>query len=48
MAAAQEVKLTKKSPAKGACGKETKRKWEKPTWQDVSGGVMAQPYIRFT
>jgi hypothetical protein len=23
-------------------------KWEKPTLDDVSGRVMAQPYIRFT
>lgn len=23
-------------------------KWEKPTLEDVSGKVMAQPYIRFT
>ena len=23
-------------------------KWEKPTLEDVSGRVMAQPYIRFT
>lgn len=28
-------------------GKE-KEKWEKPTLEDVSGKVMAQPYIRFT
>jgi len=24
------------------------KKWEKPTLEDVSGKVMAQPYIRFT
>lgn len=24
------------------------RKWEKPVLEDVSGRVMAQPYIRFT
>lgn len=23
-------------------------KWDKPTLEDVSGRVMAQPYIRFT
>jgi hypothetical protein len=27
---------------------ENKRKWEKPSLEDVSGKVMAQPYIRFT
>ena len=25
-----------------------RKKWEKPTLEDVSGKVMAQPYIRFT
>lgn len=25
-----------------------KAKWEKPTLEDVSGKIMAQPYIRFT
>ena len=25
-----------------------KRKWERPTLEDVSGKIMAQPYIRFT
>ena len=25
-----------------------KRKWRKPKLEDVSGKVMAQPYIRFT
>ena len=30
-------------------GREGKgKKWEKPTLEDVSGKVMAQPYIRFT
>lgn len=27
---------------------QKKRKWEKPTLEDVSGKIMAQPYIRFT
>jgi hypothetical protein len=30
---------------KGAGAKE---KWQKPRLEDVSGKVMAQPYIRFT
>lgn len=25
-----------------------RQKWEKPTLEDVSGKIMAQPYIRFT
>lgn len=28
--------------------KEPKEKWQKPTLEDVSGKIMAQPYIRFT
>lgn len=28
--------------------KHTKEKWQKPTLEDVSGKIMAQPYIRFT
>ena len=28
--------------------KKEKKKWEKPKLEDVSGKVMAQPYIRFT
>ena len=27
---------------------QTKKKWRKPKLEDVSGKVMAQPYIRFT
>ena len=27
---------------------DKKREWRKPTLEDVSGRVMAQPYIRFT
>lgn len=29
-------------------GKGQREKWEKPTLEDVSSKVMAQPYIRFT
>lgn len=28
--------------------KDKGREWKKPTLEDVSGRVMAQPYIRFT
>lgn len=27
---------------------DAKKKWQKPKLEDVSGKVMAQPYIRFT
>lgn len=29
-------------------GRKSKKKWQKPKLEDVSGKVMAQPYIRFT
>jgi hypothetical protein len=28
--------------------KDEKKSWKKPMLEDVSGKVMAQPYIRFT
>lgn len=28
--------------------KKKDKKWEKPKLEDVSGKIMAQPYIRFT
>ncbi len=31
-----------------AAKNEDKKKWQKPKLEDVSGKVMAQPYIRFT
>lgn len=37
-----EVKLQKRRKAK------EKKEWKKPSLEDVSGKVMAQPYIRFT
>ena len=45
----EEFKKTvakKNEPAKKPSEKNVK--WEKPTLEDVSGQVMAQPYIRFT
>lgn len=27
---------------------QQKKRWEKPVFEDVSGKIMAQPYIRFT
>ena len=29
-------------------GRKNERAWKKPVLEDVSGKVMAQPYIRFT
>ena len=36
--------------AQSVAAKESKakKKWQKPKLEDVSGKVMAQPYIRFT
>lgn len=44
----EEVKevVVKKGVSRGK--PEAKVKWEKPVLEDVSGRVMAQPYIRFT
>lgn len=28
--------------------RQAKEKWQRPTLEDVSGKIMAQPYIRFT
>ena len=38
------------SPGQSVATKESKakKKWQKPKLEDVSGKVMAQPYIRFT
>ena len=45
-----EKKQTKINQGESAAGKEgkAKKKWQKPKLEDVSGKVMAQPYIRFT
>ena len=48
MAVSQQAKAAvKKEPARDT-RQPQKGKWEKPTLEDVSGKVMAQPYIRFT
>lgn len=47
LAVDRAAKSTEKCCSKAAAGK-AKRQWEKPALQDVSGEVMAQPYIRFT
>lgn len=40
----EKLNTTSKNESK----KNQKKKWQKPTLEDVSGKVMAQPYIRFT
>jgi hypothetical protein len=45
-------KKDEKNVLVGDTGKDApnddKKEWKKPTLEDVSGRVMAQPYIRFT
>ncbi len=45
-----EKKETEINQEQCTIGKEgkAKKKWQKPKLEDVSGKVMAQPYIRFT
>jgi len=45
-----EKKQTKINQQQSTICKEgkAKKKWQKPKLEDVSGKVMAQPYIRFT
>ena len=38
----------KETPLNGRTDKNKSRRWEKPVLEDVSGKIMAQPYIRFT
>ncbi len=44
---ATEINAGQTAFARTGKGKE-KKKWQKPKLEDVSGKVMAQPYIRFT
>lgn len=39
---------TESAKSKEQRAKTEIKKWEKPTLEDVSGKIMAQPYIRFT
>lgn len=41
----KKIRLEEKKEGKR---KPEKKQWQKPTLEDVSGKVMAQPYIRFT
>lgn len=43
----KQLTIDQKQSATGKAVK-TKKKWRKPKLEDVSGKVMAQPYIRFT
>lgn len=43
----QEKQKAEAQP-KAKAKKSGNGKWEKPVLEDVSGKVMAQPYIRFT
>ena len=42
-----EIKVEQSTDTHKNEGK-AKKKWQKPKLEDVSGKVMAQPYIRFT
>lgn len=45
----KQVKVKSDVPAVAQAGQPiAKKKWQKPKLEDVSGKVMAQPYIRFT
>ncbi len=48
----QKVKTETEASSKTSCCDQTDKKksgqWEKPVLEDVSGKIMAQPYIRFT
>jgi hypothetical protein len=43
----KQLTIDQKQSATKKEGK-AKKKWQKPKLEDVSGKVMAQPYIRFT
>ncbi len=45
----KQMEINPGPAAVSRCNKgQEKRKWQKPKLEDVSGKVMAQPYIRFT
>ena len=41
-------KKTECNKTASCCDKKKKGQWAKPLLKDVSGEIMAQPYIRFT
>ena len=44
----KEIKFKCKACTDSRKKSADKKKWHKPELEDVSGKVMAQPYIRFT
>lgn len=40
--------VSKKEPVNKDKEKNLNKRWQKPTLEDVSEKIMAQPYIRFT
>jgi hypothetical protein len=44
----KKVEITQGQSAARTKEARAKEKWQKPRLEDVSGKVMAQPYIRFT
>ena len=45
----KQAEINQGQPAVGQVKEgKAKNKWQKPKLEDVSGKVMAQPYIRFT
>lgn len=45
MKAQREIVANESSPERR---QKPKKEWQKPVLEDVSGKIMAQPYIRFT
>ncbi|MFQ5681083.1 MAG: hypothetical protein ACE5GG_03415 [Candidatus Omnitrophota bacterium] len=43
----EEAKKMREETKEGGIKRE-KKQWQKPTLEDVSQKIMAQPYIRFT
>ncbi len=44
----KETESNKTTSDSAQTNKKKKGQWEKPLLKDVSGEIMAQPYIRFT
>ncbi len=46
--ASLKVEREKRPETKRAQKPEDRKQWQKPVLEEVSGKIMAQPYIRFT
>ncbi len=44
----KETEMGRHTTYRGQSDKKQTAGWEKPVLEDVSGKIMAQPYIRFT